>query len=540
MDIHFATAWELIAGKYPRKTVGICDGSVLTWGDYERRAACLAALLDANGIGADSKAGIYLHNSNEYSEIQFALFKLGASPVNVNYRYKADELVYLLENSDAEALFFQSCYAMRIWEIKDRLPKVKLFVQIDDGTEALLDFAEDYERVIRDTQPLPPRERDPDGVYLLYTGGTTGLPKGVMYPVGGFSMLLTGMGAMARGLAAPTTMQEYEEMLEQVEDPPTTLVGCPLMHGTGAWLGAFAPMMMGGTVVTTARLGLDPDRLWGIAESQRVTDIVIVGDAFARPMLESLDRAAARGTPYDISSVRQIISSGVMWSAETKAGLLKHNDMVLADIMGSSEGGMGSSVTTRDTGAKTARFEMSEGVKVFTDDDEEVEPGSGVMGRIATSGFVPLGYYKDPEKTAATFREIDGVRYSFPGDYATVEVDGSITLLGRGSVCINTGGEKVFPEEVEEVVKQHPAVLDCLVVGLPDDRFGERIVALAATRDGEHVDVEALGDFTRERLAGYKVPREYIIVDAVRRAVNGKADYKWASQEAARRTAREK
>jgi len=532
MDIHFATAWEHIADTFPHRSAAICDAQVLSWADYERRAARLAGLLRAHGLGADSKAGIYLHNSNEYQEAQFAMFKLGGTPINVNYRYKADELVYLLDNSDAEAIFFQSCYAMRIWEIKDRLPKVKLFIQIDDHTEAPLKFAVDYERGIRDHDPEPRQASYPESVYMLYTGGTTGMPKGVMYPTAGFATLLTGMGAATRELEAPTNMAEYVDFIQKVETPPRSLVGCPLMHGTGAWLGGFLPMLLGGTVVTTARLGLNPDRLWGLTEEHQVTDIVIVGDAFAKPMLAALDDAQKRGTPYDLSSVKQISSSGVMWSQETKQALLKHHDMTLVDIMGSSEGGMGSSVTTRDMSANTAKFELNEGVKVITDEDKLVQPGSGERGRIATSTFVPLGYYKDPEKSAETFREVDGVRYSFPGDYATVEADGSITLLGRGSVCINTGGEKVFPEEVEEAVKRHPEVFDCLVVGVPDLRFGERIVAVTSAIEDTEFNSEQVIDFSRDHLAGFKVPRHVLAVDTVRRGPNGKADYKWAKRTA--------
>ncbi len=532
MSFHFATAWETVADHYPDRTAAICDGHAVSWRDFEARAARIAGLLQAHDLGADSKAGMYLHNSNEYQEAQFGVFKVGGCPINVNYRYKADELVYLLDNSDAEAVFFQSCYAMRIWEIKDRLPKVKLFVQVDDGTESLLDFAVDFERSIRDNAPAERIGRDPAGVYMLYTGGTTGMPKGVMYPVGGFAQFLISMGAVGRELPPPADMSEYPQLLQAIARPPVTLVGCPLMHGTGCWLGSFLPLLMGGTVVTTSKLGLDPDLLWGLTEQHKVSDIVIVGDAFAKPMLAALDAAAQRGTPYDLSSLQQIMSSGVMWSSETKQGLLKHHDMVLADIMGSSEGGMGSSITTRDMSAQTAKFELNDGVKVITDDDRMVEPGSGEIGKLATSAFVPLGYYKDEEKSKATFREVDGVRYSFPGDYATVEADGSITLLGRGSVCINTGGEKVFPEEVEEAVKKHPAVFDCLVVGVPDERFGEKIVAVTSHRDNQSVADADLIEFTKEHLAGYKVPKQVLAVDEVRRAPNGKADYKWAKNTA--------
>jgi len=531
--MHFATAWEQVADLYPNRNAVICDQSVTAWGDFERRAACVAGALEAHGLAPGSKAALYLHNSNEYQEAQFGIFKIAGCPINVNYRYKADELVYLLDNADAEAVFYQACYAMRIWEIKERLPKVKVFIQIDDRTESLLKGSLDYERCIRDTAPLPRREQDNDGLYMLYTGGTTGLPKGVMYSAGEFVSGLIQMGATARELEPPTNLDEYREMLARVGAPPISLPGCPLMHGTGVWLGSFLPMFMGGTVVTTAKLGLDPDNLLGLVEHYRVTDLIIVGDAFAKPILVALDDAAKRGNAYDLSSLKQITSSGVMWSQETKLGLLRHHDMVLADIMGSTEGGMGSSVMTRDGDkAQTAKFELMEGVRVITDDDRFVEPGSVEIGKLATSGSVPLGYYKDPEKSAATFREVEGVRYAFPGDYATVEADGSITLLGRGSACINTGGEKVFPEEVEEAVKRHPAVFDCLVVGVPDERFGEKVVAVASLAERAKAQEGEVVDFTREQLAGYKVPKQVLLVAQVRRAPNGKADYKWAMAEA--------
>ena len=528
MDFHFASAWEALSDAYPNRTATIADGRYTSWREFEQRAGSIASLLIAHGVGPGAKAALYMHNRNEYQEAQFAIFKVGGCPINVNYRYKTDELVYLLDNSDSEVIFFQSSYAMRIWEIKDRLPKVKLFVQIDDGTEALLKGAQDYERAIRQNKPAPRVAQDPEGVYMLYTGGTTGMPKGVMYPVGAYAEFLIGMGAAGRGLTPPKNMSEYLGFLEQIEAPPVSLPACPLMHGTGIWLGSFLPMLLGGTVVTTSKLGLDPDLLLGQVEEYRVSDVVIVGDAFARPILSALDAAEKRGTPYDLSTLKQIASSGVMWSQEIKEGLLRHHDMVLADIMGSSEGGMGSSATTREDVKGTAKFELNEGVRVITDDGRFVEAGSGEMGKIATSAFVPLGYYKDEEKSAATFREVDGVRYSFPGDYATVEADGSIILLGRGSACINTGGEKVFPEEVEEAVKRHAEVVDCLVVGVPDERFGERIVAVTSLKEGSELTAEELIAFTTEHLSGYKTPRQILPAPEVRRGANGKADYKWA------------
>jgi fatty-acyl-CoA synthase len=532
MDFHFATIWETVADTVPDRTALVSDGVTRTWREYDDRAARLAAVLEAHGLGPESKVGLYLHNCNEYLEAQYAVFKLRGCPINVNYRYKADELVYLLDNADAEAVVYQGCYAMRIWEIRKRLPKLKLLIQVDDRTETLLDGALDYEKSILRASPMARIPRDPNDLYMLYTGGTTGMPKGVMYPGGHFSFFLTAMGAAGRGLPPPATVADLPGIVRQIPEPPVSLPACPLMHGTGMWLGSMLPLAMGGAVVTTPKLGLDPDLLWGLVEQHRVTDMVIVGDAFARPLLAALDAAAERGNPYDLSSLKQITSSGVMWSAEVKEGLLRHHDMILADVMGSSEGGMGSSITTRTAKPKTAKFQLNEGVKVITDDGRFVAPGSGEIGKVATSGFVPLGYYKDPVKSAETFREVNGVRYSFPGDYATVEADGTITLLGRGSVCINTAGEKVFPEEVEEAVKRHPVVEDCLVVGVPDPRFGERVVAVASTRAGAEVDPAELIDFTRDHLAGYKVPKSVLVVERVHRAPNGKADYKWAKAQA--------
>ena len=536
MELHFASVWEAVSDIVPNRPALICGNTTRTWREYDDRAARIAALLDAHGIGHDSKVGIYLHNSNEYLEAQYGIFKARGVPVNVNYRYKAGELVYLLDNADAEALFFQACYAARIWEIRKQLPKVKLYVQVDDGTESLLADAVDYERSIRDHAPMERIERRSDETYMLYTGGTTGMPKGVMYQHRQFISAM--MGAVASlGLEVPSRVEDIPAVIEATqaaEGLPVSLTACPLMHGTGMWLGSIMPHLTGGTVVTVSKLGLDPHLIWSEVERNRCTSVTIVGDAFAKPMLDALDDAAKRGNPYDLSSLDRIVSSGVMWSAEIKEGLLAHHDMRLVDAMGSTEGGIGSSIATRAEHTQTARFQINPGVKVITDDGREVVPGSGEMGKLATSGLVPMGYYKDPEKSAATFKEIDGVRYSFPGDYATVEEDGAITLLGRGSNCINTAGEKVYPEEVEEAVKRHPSIYDCLVVGLTDERFGQRVVAVASIEEREAVDEQGLIDFTRDHLAGYKLPKQVLFVEEVRRAPNGKADYKWARNQAER------
>ena len=530
MDWHLASIWETVADTVP-EAPAIVHGDVRrSWATYEDRAARLAAAFADAGIGHDAKLGLYLANRNEYLEAQFAAFKTRAVPVNVNWRYLDDELVYLLDNSDAEAVVFQGAFAERIGRVRARLPRLRLLVQVDDGTAPLLDGAHDYEKLLAAHAPMKRISRAPDDLYMLYTGGTTGMPKGVMYRHGDLATGLM-LGYDLRGLARPTNRGELVAGIRAVAAAgggPISLVGCPLMHGTGMWVGSVVPQNLGGAAVMLPSMHFDADELWRTVVANRCSDITIVGDAFARPMAASLDAAAARGAPYDLSSVRTVWSSGVMWTAEVKQALLVHAPLTLIDAMGSSEGGMGMSVTTREAGAATARFQMNPTTKVFTDDGREVQPGSGEIGKVAAGGAVPLGYYKDPAKSAATFREIDGVRYSFPGDYATVEADGTITLLGRGSQCINTAGEKVFPEEVEEAVKQHPDVWDCLVVGVPDARFGEVVAAVVSARPGAEVSPEKIVEAVRARLAGYKQPRHVFAVDEVKRAPNGKADYKWA------------
>ena len=537
MEAQYASVWEKNSDVIPDKIALICGDNEVTWREYDQRAAKLATLLTNAGLGDDSKVGLYLHNSNEYLESQYSVFKIKGVPINVNYRYKEEELIYLLENSDSEAIFYQSCYAEQIASIKDKLPKVKLYIQVDDKTNETLDFAQDYESAISECQPMERQERSEDNIYMLYTGGTTGMPKGVMYQHGGHlkGMLNTagawGLIPVQEKIDVDSVALEVKKLADEGR-LPISIPACPLMHGTGMWLGAIIPHLVGGTVVTLPNLGFDPDGLLKEVEKRKANNIVIVGDAFAKPIMDALDKAESEGSPYNLESINTVISSGVMWSSEVKQGLLKHHDMVLVDAMGSTEGGMGSSRASRDNPAETAKFVLNPGVIVITDEGELVEPGSDKTGKIGTSGLVPLGYFKDEKKSAETFKEFQGVRYSFPGDYAKVEADGTITLLGRGSNCINTAGEKVYPEEVEEAIKRNDDIFDCLVVGLQDDRFGQKVVALASFQEGREIQEQELIAFTREHLAGYKLPKQVLFVDEVMRAPNGKANYKWAKETA--------
>src|SRR5438270_2616979 len=374
---------------------------------------------------------------------------------------------------------------------------------------------------------VPSWGRSGDALYMLYTGGTTGMPKGVMWRQDDLYV------RFSQSVMHDPEQPDLDAVRARAADAPP-LVGlpaCPLMHGTGAFT-SFQTMFMGGAVVTLPPRHFDITELLDTIERERVNSMAIVGDAFARPMLAALDENPGR---WDISSLLMIVSSGVMWSEPVKQGLLRHHSgMLLVDAFSSSEAlGMGQSISSAGGAAKTAKFMLGEHARVFTDDGRDVQPGSGEMGRVAVRGRCPVGYYKVPDKSAATFPVIEGERYSMPGDYATVEADGTLRLLGRGSVCINTGGEKVYPEEVEEALKEHAAVRDAVVVGVPDERFGEVIVAwVEPAGEVDEADVIA---HVKGRLASYKAPRRVLTTDTIGRSPAGKVDYGRLRKEATQR-----
>jgi fatty-acyl-CoA synthase len=508
----------------------VCGESRCSWHEFDDRAARLAAGFAAAGLKVDSKVGQYLYNSNEYLESQFAAFKLRAVPVNINYRYLDDELFYLLENSDSEILLFHTSLGDRVARVMDRAPNVKLWVEVDAGGDAM-PGAVSYESLIGSHEPAPRIRRSEGDIYMIYTGGTTGMPKGVMYEVGGLLQLCVNIGFGLFGIGTPPAISEISgrgDELWRGSESMVSLPACPLMHGTGMWLGAMSSLCVGGSVATLKGHSFDAHEIWQVTQREKAQQVVIVGDSFAKPMLLALEEARDAGRPYDLSELRAVVSSGAMWTSEVKQQFLDWHDLILFDVLGSSEGGIGTQITTRGNVGETARFAMGLTTKVFTEDDREVTPGSGESGMVAMSGTVPIGYFKDDVKSRATFKTIDGVRYSFPGDWALVEADGTLTLLGRGSGCINTAGEKVYPEEVEVTVKGHPEVIDCLVVGVHDAKFGQRVTAVASLSAGSDVDESALREFVRAKIASYKVPKQIVLVDEVRRAANGKPDYVWA------------
>lgn len=497
---------------------------VVSWPDMAARSNNVARALRERGAGSGDKIGFYLRNQPEYVEGLAAAFKGQLTHVNVNYRYLDDELSYIIDNSDSTVVLYDVEFRDNVERVRERLSKVKIWVEVG-GSGDSPEYATDYETLASsgDGQPLD-IERSPDDQMFLYTGGTTGMPKGVMWSHKIWREAnLDGLKRIYG--AAPETWEQHRAFVQEFGKHGRQVPACPLMHGTGLFtaLGAF---LMGGAIVTLEnKAKFDPEQLWQTAERHGVTAMAIVGDAFAKPMLKVLNDAPGK---YDLSSVASITSSGVMWSQEVKHGLIEHLPQVaLNDSFGASEAvGFGMSVTTAEGGVETAKFEIGEHCRVFTADDTEIQPGSDQPGLIARGGAVPLGYYKDEKKTAETFRTINGVRYAIPGDWCLVAADGTMTLLGRGSNCINSAGEKIYPEEVEEALKEHDAVRDALVVGVPDDKWGQAVTGVVEFASNASASEAELKAFVRTRLAAYKAPKRVLVTDDLKRAPNGKADYK--------------
>lgn len=513
----FADVWETVAGAVPDRIALAHGDRRVTWREFDHRADGIAAALLAAGLQRQDKVALYLHNAPAYLESAFAALKAGLVPVNTNYRYTGDELVQLWTDADAAAVIFHGAFAAQADAVRARCPLVKAWLFVDDGEGACPDWATPYEAaaLAGTGRTAPPWGRSGDDQILIYTGGTTGLPRGVMWRQ--HDMFL------ASNTTGDPEIADHDHVRRRLADakPPVGLPAAPLMHGTG-FVFAATILNRGGTVVTLPGTSFDVNALLDAMVREGVTDLCIVGDAFCRPMVDALDREPGR---RNLRKLRVVSSSGMAWSAAVKERLLAHApDVLLIDFLNASEAsGMGRSLTSKRA-AGGSRFQLGKNACVIGDDGRPLKPGDPASGKLAVRGHIPLGYYKDPAKTAATFPVIDGVRYSVPGDLATIDADGAIVLLGRGSTSINTGGEKVYPEEVEEAIGSFPGVADTLVVGVPHERFGQMVTAAVAMADGAALDEPALLEHLRTRLAGHKIPRAIMPVDTIGRGPNGKAD----------------
>jgi acyl-CoA synthetase (AMP-forming)/AMP-acid ligase II len=522
---NFADIWEMAADAVPERTAFVCGPNRRTYGELEERANRMASVLRERGIGPGDHVAIYLENCPEYVETILACYKLRAVPIAVNYRYVAGELRYLLDNCDAVGVLTSPKFADVLAGLLPELPKVQW----------TLTTGEPYESALASASPARPDrgDRSGDDLYVLYTGGTTGLPKGVVWTQEDAFYACLGGGDPAR---MSGEVESPAELADRIGGGFTYFALAPLMHAAAQWT-TLMWFFVGATVVLMDG-SLDPEAVWTTVETEKVNAMTVVGDAVAKPLLDCLDANPDR---WDLSSMFAMSNGGAPMSTGCKARILaRFPNIVVSDGFGSSEAGIqgASRVGAADVegaGVAAVRFSTA-GPKptlVLDDDNRPVTPGSGVVGRIVTGGRLPLGYYKDPEKTAATYVEVDGERWMLTGDMATVAADGSVDLLGRGSTSINTGGEKVHAEEVESILHGHPAVADVLVVGVPDERWGSAVTAVVQPTPGHEPSLEELAVHCKQHLAGYKVPKHLVLVDRVERSPAGKADYRWAADTAA-------
>jgi fatty-acyl-CoA synthase len=547
MDFNLAQVHEAVSAAVPDRECLVWRDRRLTYGDVTDRTRRLANHLLATGIGvADERSALaghqsgqphlacYLHNGNEYIEAMLGAYKARFAPFNVNYRYVAEELRYLLNDSGARAIVYHSAFADRLAEVLPDLPQLDVLLQVDDGTGAdLLPGAVWYEEALAAASPdRPTVDWSPDDLYILYTGGTTGMPKGVLWRQADIYV-----GAMGgRDLSTGEEWSSLDAVVAAAANGGARLLPAPpFMHGAGHWL-AFNAMNSGNTIVLqddTVRL--DPADVWSTVVREQVNILLIVGDAFGRPLVDELERAAAAGAAYDTSSLLMIVSGGAPLNSTIKDRLLAQLPTAMVmDAVGASEtGSQMSHVSAAGQSASTGTFTPGPGAAIVSDDlSQRLEAGHDEVGWLAQTGRVPLGYLGDAEKTARTFPVIDGVRYSVPGDRARLTADGIIELYGRDSVTINTGGEKVFAEEVEQALAHHPDVYDVVVAGRPSERWGQEVVAVVQLREGAEADEAALLDEAAKHVARYKLPKAFVFVPDIVRSPAGKADYRWAKEQA--------
>jgi acyl-CoA synthetase (AMP-forming)/AMP-acid ligase II len=523
MAYNIADLVEHAVDLYPERLAVACGDGEVTYAELEERANRLAHHLAAHGVGAGSHVGMCTRNRIQAIETMLAVYKLRAALINVNYRYTATEIRYVLDNADVVALVHERQFADRVEEALPSAPQVEHVVVIDDGSGVAFTGLE-YEAALAEGDPRRDFDaRSPDDHYLLYTGGTTGQPKGVIWRHEDVWRTLGGGINFVTGEPMPDEWAQAES--GKVTGGLVRLCLAPLIHGNAQWA-ALAALFGGDTVILLPHF--DADVAWQAIQRRKVNVVVLIGDAMARPMIEAFQVG-----DYDASSVYAVSSSAALFSQSVKNQYLEAlPNTVITDAIGSSETGfMGIGMITKgtDQGVGGPRVKVNDQTIVIDEYDRPIPAGSDQIGRLARGGHVPLGYYKDPEKTARLFAEVDGRRYTVPGDFARHEADGTITLLGRGNTCVNTGGEKVFPEEVEAALMSHPDVFDVLVVGVPDERLGQRVAAIVEPRPGAEPTFEELSAHVRREIAGYKVPRSIWFVDRVQRLATGKADYRWAN-----------
>ena len=526
MDVSFGTIWEAIARDQPDSVAISEPDRDYTFAEFDDRAARLAAALAAAGVGPGAKVGCYLYNGAAYLEAVFAAFKLGAVPVNANYRYTQDELTALLADADAAALVFSGDLAANVAHAARTLPSLRLLVRVGEAAAGTGPDATELADLYAATAPRPAAPRPGADQLFMYTGGTTGKPKGVIWHL---SDLLHSMQvSVFRRLGvdeAPGTLDEIVAIARSAradDRSPVMMPAVPLMHATGLF-NCMGALLVGGRVVTARPGRLDPGHVWETVSAQRVRTLVVAGNAVCQPLVDELTAAERAGRPHDLSSLEAVISSGTVLSDRLKRALHERADVTITDALASSEGGPFAFAVTSSAADLPSRFFPAAATRVLTAAGAEVTPGSGEVGTLAFGGPIPEGYYKDAAKTTATFRTVGGTRYSMPGDLVTVDADGAIRFLGRGSGVINTGGEKVHPQEVEDVLLAQPGVTDASVVGVPDETWGERVVAVVATPSATLTEQE-LKDALRRRLAGYKVPRAILLLPALPRTPAGKLE----------------
>ncbi|MDJ0788629.1 MAG: acyl-CoA synthetase [Myxococcota bacterium] len=541
MEFDLARVNEAVAAAVPDREALIFRDRRFTYAELAERSRRLAAVLAGHGLGAhrerDSLGGhesgqdhlaIYAYNGNEWVESMLGAFKARVAPLNVNYRYVEEELTYLLNNSGAGAIAYHAEFAPTLAKVLPSLERKPLLLQIDDGSgEALLDGALDYEKALAGADPsseaLP--ETSPDDLYILYTGGTTGMPKGVLWRSADIFVSAMGGRNPAR--------EEWQSLEEVVENAKAAggmrlLVGPPMMHGAAQWA-SFTALSAGNTVVFgNESRRMEPQDFWGTIEREKVATALIVGDAFAKPLVEDLEKRS-----YDTSSMVALVSGGAPLSTAHKEAFIDKLGIMVLDAIGSSEtGSQGANPATKGN-VSTGKFVPGPGACVVSAElDRKLEPGDEEMGWFAQTGRVPLGYLGDAEKTAKTFPVIDGTRYSVPGDRARYTPEGVIDVLGRDSVTINSGGEKIFAEEVENALKLHPDVYDAVCCGRPSERWGQEVVAIVRLRDGATAGEADLSEEAARHIARYKLPKLYVFRDEIVRSPSGKADYRWAKEQA--------